>query len=132
MLKCPACKLVGRDAEGNVDGRKQLPPIGALVLCECGAVNRAEAPADALQAILGARTLRTLTAEEFDALPLEHRRSLEQGIAAFKRAGRYRAGANELDPCASCGHERRQHLDPRWPCNMLACACRGFQGRALP
>jgi hypothetical protein len=128
MMKCPSCGLVGRDAEtAEPNSRKLMPPVGALVLCECGAVNRAEAPGDALQAILGARALRTLTTEEFDALPREVRSTLEASIEAFKRAGRFGPKATrELDVCRDCGHERRQHLDPRWPCNMLACGCRGF------
>jgi hypothetical protein len=127
MMKCPSCGLVGRDAEGDADGRKQMPPVGALVLCECGAVNKAESTGDALLNAIGARTLRTITAEEFDALPAAHRRALEGSIEAFKRAGRFGPKApRELDVCRDCGHERRQHLDPRWPCNMLACGCRGF------
>lgn len=130
MMKCPACGLSARDGEGDADGRKQVPPIGVLVLCECGAVNRAESSGDIFADMNGARKLVTLTATEFDALPALNRRALENGIEAFKRKGRYRAAEadpSELVECASCGHERRQHLDPRWPCSMLACPCPGFR-----
>jgi hypothetical protein len=127
MLKCPSCGLVVRDVEGDADFRKHpAPPVGSLVLCECGAVNRAEATGDALLTMLGARRLVTLTAAEFDALHPDNRRALELSIERFKQAGRFRAGAAELEPCARCGHEQRQHLDPRWPCNMLACGCTGY------
>jgi hypothetical protein len=131
MMKCPTCGLVGRDAQGDADGRAQIPPVGAIVLCECGAVNRAEATGDALLTILGARFLRTLAPHEFDRLEPKVRASLESSIELMKRSGRYgKKPASELDKCAECGHERRQHLDVRWPCNMLACGCEGFKQSA--
>ena len=125
MMKCPTCGLVARDAKGDADGRLQTPPVGSLVLCECGAINVAESTGDAFLNVIGARTLRRISVEEFERLTAKEREAIDRAVAEHKRIGRHGGRPDDLDECAECGHARRQHLDPRWPCNLL-CHCSGF------